>query len=433
MPMLIYNLVFPVLFILYLPFYLVKLARRGGLNRLFWERLGIYTRRQLEAIGKLDRPVWIHAVSVGEAVAAAGFIARWREREPATDFILSTTTTTGHAMAGRNLPPGVALVYCPVDLRLVVRRALRLANPRSLVIFEVEYWPNLITQAAKRGAAVILANGRMSDKSAAGYARHAWFFRPLFRRFSLFCMQSEADVERVRKIVGGAVPAVACSTMKFDQVADVSTADKSAIFTEVFGPGERLIWTAGSTHANEEALIADTFNALKPSFPALKLVLVPRHHERTGDVERVLQDRQISYRLLKRPNSETPPTPVDVLLVNTTGELMGFYGASDIVYVGKSLAGCTGGHNIIEPAIFGKAIIHGPNMQNFRLVAQLFREAGATVEVPEDSRLLPEMQHLCSSPQRRAELAGKARRVVAGGRGAMDRTLDHIAELRNAG
>ncbi len=424
MALLLYNLVFPLLFLAYLPAYLVKLNRRGGLTRQFWERLAIFGPAKRARLAALERPIWIHAVSVGEAVAACGFIHAWRRRRPDLPFVLSTTTTTGQALAAAKLPADVPTLYCPLDFWFTVRRALAIVNPRLLVIFEVEYWPNLIHQAARRGAGVALVNGRFSDRSARGYARHAWFFRPLFRHFRLFCLQSQADVERLERIAGGGLPAVACNTMKFDQVPDAAGADKSALFDQLFGPGQRLVWTGGSTHADEEALLADVFLALKNDFPELRLVLVPRHHERAAEVEKLLRERHVRYRLL---TDATPVAePVELLLVNTTGELMNFYGSSDIVYVGKSLAGCTGGHNIIEPAIFGKPIVHGPNLQNFRLVAELFRAAQGSLEVAGDADLLPAMRQLLADPTRRARLGQQARQVVEQSRGAIARTLDHL-------
>lgn len=428
MALFLYNLIFPLLFVVYLPFYMIHLVKRGGMDRFFWERLGLYTREKKNQLGCLSRPVWIHAVSVGEAVAATGFIARWKEQDPALDFVLSTTTTTGQAIARKKLPDGVSLIYCPLDVWCAVRRVLGLINPRLLIIFEVEYWPCLITQAAKRGTPVVLANGRMSDKSAAGYARHAWFFRPLFETFSLFCMQSTADVQRVRQVTGDAVPAVACDTMKFDQVPDVTGEDHADLLDHVFGDGEKLIWTVGSTHAPEEALIADVFKSLKADFPMLKLILVPRHHERTAEVESELQKRNLSWTRLDN-GSRAPARGVDILLVNKTGELMSLYGSADMVYVGKSLAGCEGGHNIIEPAIFGKPIVHGASMQNFRLVVDVFKQAGATVEVADDADLLPAMRDLCANPDRRRELSEKSRQVVTASRGAMSRTIDHVREI----
>ncbi len=430
MTLFLYNLLLPAALLVYLPVFIYKQLKRGNVLRNFGERFGVFSRTQHAALKRLHNPVWIHAVSVGETVAALGFIRRWQQRNPELDFVLSVTTTTGHAMAEKKLPDGVCLIYCPVDFPLAVRRALRLVRPRMLVIFEVEIWPNLVAAAVRRGAEVVLVNGRMSDRSARGYRRWRWFFGPTFRRFSLFCMQSDEDVKRIRAVIGDAVPAISCNTMKFDQVPDMDTRAKAELLDAAFGPAPRRVWVAGSTHAGEETLIAEVYDRLKQAAPDLKLVLVPRHQERTVEVEEVLKARGLNY-CLRQPveGSPEPDGARDVLLVNSTGELMSFYAAADIAFVGKSLAGQAGGHNIIEPAIFGKVVTHGSAMGNFRLVVDIFREAEAAIEVPADAALLQVMLRLIDDPAECAELGRRARQVVEKCRGAMDRTIDALEKL----
>ena len=429
MKLLLYNLLFPIAFLLYLPAFIVKLVRRGGFAHHFWERFALYSREQRRALQGAGGPVWVHAVSVGEVVAATGFIRCWQERDPGLRFVLSTTTATGYATARKKLSgdADTVLIYYPVDFYFPVARALRLIKPRMLVIFEVEYWPNLVYMAARQGIPVALVNGRMSDRSAAGYAKHRWFFADLFAKFAMMCVQSEADAERVTRVVGDAVPVHVCNTMKFDQVPDTDAAgdEKQRLLGTVFGAGERTVWTAGSTHAGEEELVADVFAALKDADPTLKLVLVPRHHERTPEAEAALTKRGLSYRLLRPPEGVPPPSEaVDVLLVNTTGELMDFYSLSDVVFVGKSLAGNEGGHNIIEPAIFGKPILHGAHMENFRFVAGIFHEHEAAIELEDDASLEPALRRLLQDDALRRDLGARARRVVDQYRGAIDRTID---------
>jgi len=212
--------------------------------------------------------------------------------------------------------------------------------------------------------------------------------------------------------------------MKFDQVPEPPAIDMAELLNDVFGPGPYQIWTAGSTHPGEESLVAKVFGNVKKTFPNLKLVLVPRHHERTREVEEILQANKLKYRLRKPSAAETGNGPVDVFLVNTTGELMKFYAVADVVLVGKSLAGNTGGHNIIEPAILGKAIIHGAHLDNFRLVAAVFREQHGTAEIAHDSNLEPALKHLLNHAEERQELGERARGVVEQNRGAIERTLD---------
>ena len=430
MKLLIYNIIFALAFILYLPVFIWKLVRRGGISGRFLERFGIYGAERKRLLRSLDRPIWVHAVSVGEVVAALTFIRRWQQEQPRLTFVLSTTTTTGQATAQKKLPEGVALIYCPLDFYLPVKRVLRLVQPAMLVIFEVEVWPNLISLATASGTPVVLTNGRMSDRSAAGYARHRWFFGPLFKKFEVICVQSKEDALRVQGVVDDSVPVHVCNTMKFDQVPDVSGADKTKLLDDVFGPEKRLVWTAASTHPGEESLAASTYLRLKARCPELKMILVPRHHERTSEAEKALTDQGLSYRLLcPAEKSEPESGSVDVLLVNTTGELMNFYAVSDVVFVGKSLAGNEGGHNIIEPAIFGKAIVHGAAMQNFRAVAKVFRDENATIEVADDAGLFEVTCELLADTDQRHELGRRARIVVEEWRGAIDRTLTHLEPL----
>jgi 3-deoxy-D-manno-octulosonic-acid transferase len=422
----LYNLVFPFLFLLYLPLFVFKLWKRGGVDGRYPERFAIFTAAQKAALAGLRRPVWVHAVSVGETVAALTFIRRWRERRPELMFVLSSSTTTGQEIARKKAPAGVVVIYCPLDWWPWVRRTVDLVKPAMLVIFEVEIWPNLLVQARRHGP-VVLANGRMSDRSSASYARHAWFFRPLMSRFSALCVQDEEDARRFLKAAGEGAPIHVCNTMKFDQVPDVQTKDLKQVLDQFFGFGRRRCWVAGSTHAGEEKMVLDIFANLRRRFPDLKLILVPRHAERSPEVVRLLEQMEIRFRLLKEPAPGIGTA--DVLLVNTTGELMNFYAAADVVYVGKTLAGNSGGHNIIEPAIFGKPIIHGENMQNFRMVADIFKKARATIEVRDADGLAMAVFEILSDRDLAVTLVSRSRQVVEDQRGSIDRTIDLYTPL----
>lgn len=424
----LYNLLFPLLFLIYLPFYLVHIFKRGGLTSDFWARFGIFPAATKKRLKELPgAPVWIHAVSVGETVAAATFIRRWRERQPDLPIVFSCGTSTGFATALKKLPSDIVCIYCPIDFWLAVHHALNLVRPSLLVIFEVEIWPNLIRQAHKRGIKVALVNGRMSDKSSGGYAKWRCFFAPLFRSFDLLCLQTPEDCTRLEAVIGQDSRIKVCNTMKFDQVPDKDGADKSAVLNQFFGQVDnRLIFTAGSTHPGEEALICQTFATLLPDFPGLRLVLVPRHQERGEEVLAIARQNGLTASLL---NGGGDPVPVQALIVNTTGELMNYYAAGEFAYVGKSLAGQTGGHNMIEPAIFGKPVIYGPHVENFRQVAEIFRQHQAAIELTGDSELLPTLRRLLGNPEECAELGRKARQVVETYRGAIDCTLDAIDAL----
>ncbi|MGN0877980.1 MAG: 3-deoxy-D-manno-octulosonic acid transferase [Oligosphaeraceae bacterium] len=428
--LLLYSILFPIAFLLYLPFYLVHIFRRGGLSIDFWERIAIYTKAKRQRLAQLDKPIWIHAVSVGETVAALTFIRRWRERSPNQPFVFSASTSTGFATACKKLPKDIVPIYCPIDCFFAVTRAIHAIRPAMLCIFEVEIWPNLIAAAKRNGAKVVLVNGRMSDHSSQGYARWKAIFAPIFRSFDAICVQTDEDKRRIERVIGHDPRLHVCDTMKFDQIPDVAANDFSPQLAKAFGPSHKLIFTAGSTHPGEEDLMCDAFTAARAKHPELAMVLVPRHCERAADVAATVRRHGLSCRFSfhDSPDAERAdtPAPVDVLIVNTTGELMNVFAASDIAFVGKSTAGQTGGHNIIEPAIFAKPVVYGPHLENFRQVDDIFQNAHAAIRLDHDDQLAQCLTTLADDPARRAELGQKARAVVEQRRGAIDRTLDVI-------
>ena len=429
---LLYNLLFPLLLLLYLPFYAVHILRRGGLTRDFWERFGLFPREVKARLRALKAPVWVHAVSVGECVEAVSFIRRWRERSPKEEFVLTCGTSTGFATARRGLPPEVPCLYCPMDCWWMVRHAVRLIHPRLLAILEVEIWPNLIRQTRASGAKVVMVNGRLSDRSSRGYARWGFFFRPLFRAYHLLCVQTPDDQARLERVMGKDDRIHVVGTVKFDQVAAGNGAKVEDALQKAFGSAPHPLFCVGSTHPGEESLVCGAFAKLLPAQPQWRMALVPRHAERAQEVAALLDSLHLPWQAIA-PVPGNPPQAPDgearVLLVNTTGQLMAYYQAAELCYVGKSLAGQTGGHNIIEPAIFGKAILYGCHMENFREVDHLFRQAQAAQPVEEDELFAPTLQALMENPQRRQDLGQRAKALVEKHRGAIDRTLDLLDSL----
>lgn len=434
-----YNLCFPVLFALYLPVFLSKMVKRGGFKEGFWERFGIFSASKKEQLRNLQNPIWIHAVSVGETVAALSFIRQWSKREPNLEFVLSTTTSTGQSLARKQLPKNVITIYCPIDFFICVLRTLKTVNLQMLIIFEVEIWPNLIILAAWRKTRLALVNCRMSDKSARNYVRHRWFFNYVFSRFSIICTQTEEDAHRIKTIIGNQPQVKVCNTMKFDQVtADFQNNNSHQLVDVVFPDRNRIIFTAASTHPGEELIMVRALKSMMVDFPSLRLILAPRHTERTNEVEKILQNENIDYALLTglvkplKQHGNTPGGGINicrdmkkrVLLVDTMGELMGLFAVSDIVFMGKSLGNNEGGHNIIEPAIFGKPIIFGKNMNNFRQVAKIFKENNAAVEVGDEKEFLSIFHRLLADPIERERLSKISRATVEKHRGAIDKTTE---------
>ncbi|MBR6373652.1 MAG: hypothetical protein IKS20_10760, partial [Victivallales bacterium] len=263
----LYDILFPLLFLLYSPFYLVHIFRRGGLTKEYWQRFGFFGKDIRRHLASLDSKVWVHAVSVGESVAAVTFIRAWQKAHPNDNVVFSCGTSTAFETMRKKALPGVTIIYCPFDFFWAVRTALKVVAPHTLVIFEVEIWPNLIRMANKRGIKVCLVNGRMSDKSSAGYAKWSCVFRPIFNSFSTLCVQTEEDAKRIERVTGSSERIAVCGTMKFDQVPDVGAADVTSVLDSTFGAGQRITFVAGSTHPGEEELVCQTVADIRKAHP----------------------------------------------------------------------------------------------------------------------------------------------------------------------
>ena len=420
----LYNLFMPVGFLFFVPGLLLKYRNRGGWKSTYAERFGRFSRRRVEELSMFHGAVWIHAVSVGETVVALNLVRALQMRHPGTRVVISTTTTTGQELARRRCPENTAVIFCPIDFPWMVRRTFDVLRPGMLVIFETEIWPNLICEAKRRGVPLVLANGRMSDHSVRGYRRARIFFRPLLAKFDRLLVQSDADAGRYLSVSPEANIRV-CGNMKFDQQVPAEISDPG--LERCFGPEAVMVILGASTHPGEEELLARCFSELKPEFPGLKLVLVPRHAERGGDVASMLEAHGLSY--VRRSLGKSVDSPVDVLLADTTGELMKFMRCADIVVMGKSLSGHDEGHNLIEPALLGKPIVTGHVLRNFRFLLQVLLDADAVATVTSDSELTPCLRRLLSDPELRAALGGRAAEVIGRHRGATERTVDELESL----
>ncbi|MBR2625799.1 MAG: 3-deoxy-D-manno-octulosonic acid transferase [Lentisphaeria bacterium] len=422
---LIYNLLLPLGFLFFLPGLLVKFRRRGGWKSTYGERFARFRKRKDELLAYRGA-IWIHAVSVGETVVALSMIRRYHQRFPERKFVLSTTTTTGQDVARSKCPENTAVIFCPIDFPWMVRKTLRLLCPSQLVIFETEIWPNLISIAAKKKIPVTLVNARMSDRSARGYRRFGkLFFAPLLRKFSLILTQSQSDMERFLLVSPDANVKLG-GNMKFDQ--QLPELPEENLFHGYFGSApENVIMLGASTHPGEEELLADCFISLREKFPALKLVLVPRHAERGVDIAVMLEKKGLEF--CRRSVDNLPGNPVDVLLADTTGEMLQLMNGADIVIMGKSFAGHDEGHNLIEPALLGKPVVTGHVLRNFRYILKVLSENNA-VFCCGDAELPDVLAPLISSAELRETQGKKALSAISCHRGAIDRAIDALESLK---
>ena len=420
----LYNLLMPMVFLFFLPGILIKFRNRGGWKSTYGERFGRFSAKRKEELKAFHGAVWIHAVSVGETVVALNMVRALLKRHPGTKVVISTTTTTGQELARRECPENTAVIFCPIDFWWMVKRTFNVIRPSMLVIFETEIWPNLICEAKKRRIPLVLANGRMSDHSVRGYRKLKFFIGPLLAKFDRLLVQSDADAERYREVSPKA-DAVVCGNMKFDQQIPDDPGDPG--LDAYFGSSSRTVLLGASTHSGEEELLAGCFVDLKAEFPDLKLVLVPRHAERGADIAAMLAARNLKF--ARRSVEKSAAEPVDVLLADTTGEMMKFMNAADVVVMGKSLAGHDEGHNLIEPALLGKPIVTGAVLRNFRFLLKVLVEADAVETIAKDDELEPALRRLIADPEARAALGGRAKDAIGRHRGATERTVAEIEKL----
>ncbi len=417
-------------YLLMLPYFIFRMARRGGYLKGFLQRLCIFSASDRAKIAKARR-VWVHAVSVGEIQVALQFMSKLREMDPATSFLLTTTTSTGHSVASKSLHPADCLAYFPVDFPLVVRRALRLFRPRALVLVEGELWPNLVRACAGHGIPVFVVNGRMSAKSERGYGMLRTFFERAINQVTLLCVQTPEDRERLIRLGARPERVRVMGSTKYDIAeSDGQVAARVAALLKSMGVTEGApILVGGSTWPGEEAVMAEILKKLRARHRDLRLVLVPRHAERAAGIAAEIGRCGLSVGL--RSMARKPGfVSGDVILVDSTGELMGFYSMASVVFVGKSLTE-HGGQNFIEPAALGKPVVVGPNTENFPGVIRDFLAADAIVQVQDAAGLENAVGKLLDDPSLRIAYGTRAAELVRSKRGAMHATVELVlAEIQ---
>lgn len=408
------------------------------LLRMLWRsrRAPAYRRRLAERFGLFPRlpdapgaTVVIHAVSVGEVAAAAPLVTALLDQRPDLRLVVTTTTPTGSARVRALFGERVAHVYLPWDLPGAVRRFLRRVRPQLLVIMETELWPNLLHIARGRGCRTLLANARLSERSARGYARVGALSRRMLADLDLVACQGADDARRYAAL---GLPAAAIRTtgnIKFDLAIEPELrAAAQALRQEMGAAGQPLI-VGASTHPGEDEQLLDAFRRLRRQRDCL-LVLAPRHPERFEPVYRRCATEGWCVR--RRTAAPGEGGAVDILLLDTLGELGLFYGVADLAFIGGSLVE-RGGHNMLEAAAWGLPLVCGPHLYNFRHAADTLVAAGALEVIEAAEELAPCLMALLADPGRRAAMGRSAERVMQENRGATREVLDLVEELLRAG
>lgn len=374
----------------------------------------------------VDPSIWIHAVSVGEVLAARAIVPELRRRYPRLRLFLSTTTITGQQVARSRVPEVDGLFYFPLDLPWAVRRWVDRLQPTLFLMMETELWPNLLRACRAHGARTALVNGRISARSFPRYRLVRPFMRRVLADVDLCCAQSEESAQRL--VALGADPArvVVTGSLKFDAL-DWGSGGRDRVLRFFRLREGRTVFMAASTLRGEDAAVLRAFRRLRTVRPDALLVIAPRHPERFAEVEQACAAE--GYRVARRTALlvDTEP-PADIVVLDTVGELARLFEIATIVFVGGSLVDA-GGHNILEPAVFGKPILFGPHMQNFAEIAEAFLEGGAAVQVRDEAGLEAAVLALAEDPLRRASLGAAARALVEANRGARERTLREIERL----
>lgn len=425
---LLYGLVYTLGVILAAPYYL---WRRRGSSAVRWrERFGALPFAPQREPGA----IWVHAVSVGETLAVVGLVKALAEHYPRRKIFLSHVTPAGREAGEKRLPGVAGRFYLPLDWAWCVRRAVEQVRPALLVIAETELWPNLLREARRSGARVVLVNARLSDRSFGGYR----LVRPLLRRLlepiDWICAQTEKDAQRFRELGAKGERVVVTGNLKFD--AEPPHLMATAKLKAALARGERApLVAAASTMPGEEALMLLAWDEIRRRHPRALLLLAPRHPARFTQVAELLADQGRSF--VRRTTLETNREPAacqlpEILLLDTIGELAGTLELADLVFVGGSLVE-TGGHNLLEPAFWSKPILFGPHMENCRDLAQLFLEAGAAVRVRDAKDLARQALELLDDSERRRRLGERAKQVLQQASGATPRVVARIRELVEAG
>ena len=387
-----------------------------------------------------DDSIWIHAVSVGEVLTARALLPELRERYPRLRIFLSTTTMTGQQIARNNLQYVDEVFYFPFDLRFIVRRTLRLVRPKLFIVMETEIWPNLLRACREAGVKTVLVNGRISSRSYPRYRMARSFFRVVLSQVDRFCMQSAESARRIVEIGADPSRVLVTGSLKFDSLdlpgAPGTAADRgrNRVLRYFRVATDRPVVMAASTLKGEEESVFEAFQRIRATRSNALLIIAPRKPERFDEVERMA--RRAGWDVARRSELRVDAEPRnDVIVLDTIGELAQLYQIGTVVFVGGSLVDA-GGHNILEPAVFGKPIVFGPHMENFAEIAQAFLDQGAAVQVRNGRELGAALLALLGDPVRRASLGAAARALVEANRGARSKSLSAIAQLlppENAG
>ncbi|HNX80842.1 MAG TPA: 3-deoxy-D-manno-octulosonic acid transferase [Candidatus Omnitrophota bacterium] len=413
----LYDFIFLIIALIYLPVYLFKGKLHGGLKA----RLGFFPRPLYGG-----NPIWIHAVSVGEAMMMKSFIEEFRRIFPHKNFVITTVTPTGNTIARTLANKEDCVTYLPFDISFITNRFIRIIKPSMCIIAETELWPNLLRSLHKHAIPVAVVNGRLSDHSLKGYCRFRLLVKPILNTVGLFCVQSQTDKNRLVQIGVDQRRIAVTGNMKFD--AAFKSPESTGLRKRLTLSESDLFFVCASTHQGEEEILVRVFKDLVMQFPAIRFCIAPRHPERAFEIEKLLLKEGFApVRISRLGNAPVSSSQGAVYILDMIGVLMNYYAIADLVFVGGSLVK-KGGHNIVEPASLAKPVMTGPYLYNFRDIADLFIRTGACVVVSNQD-IAQVARDLLRDIRRRQALGEAGKQVVRSNQGATKRTVTLVQDL----
>lgn len=421
----LYNITLYTFFFISLPFHIYKGILKKKFGKCFFERFGFISSKKLKKLDKNKKSIIIHAVSVGEMITAMPLVKSLNANYGKTyNIIITVTTVTGYSIAEKQKPANVHLFYFPLDLHGSVNRSLKKLNPSMVILMETELWPNFILSAAKKNINMLVVNGRISEKSFDRYKKITFIFSAVSKHIKLFSVQTKDDYDRLNQLGVPANKIFINGNMKMDMpIKNISAQEIADLKEKLNINPERKIITAGSTHPGEEKILASIYNDLNEN-KSLFLILVPRHTERSLQIENTLKAQGFKT-ALRTKNNCTDDT--DILIVDTIGELMHFYAIADIVFVGKSLFAPGGGQNMIEPVSLGKPTLFGQHVSNFKQIAQGMAQEKCAIMVSDERNLKANLTHMLDNEENCANLKKNCLSFMEQHKGALDKNLNLIS------
>jgi len=418
-----YNLISTVLVLLGLPFFLIKLMTTPKYRPGAAQRLGFYPKETAEKL-RGHEVLWIHAVSVGEVIAALPLVRELRRRYPERKIVVTTVTATGNRIAHSQAKEADVILFFPFDLKPIVNKAILLIHPSLFILIETEIWPNCIHVLFGEKVPALIVNGRISQGSFSGYRRIRFLMKRVLAEITAFSMQTGEDARRIISL--GAPPERVrnAGNIKFDISArPLTRIEAQQIRHDFLLPSEGPILIAGSTHPGEEEIILAHYGELRKIHPDLTLILAPRHPERCGAVEALLQKIGFTYQKRSQPEPGK-----EVLLLDTVGELSRLYGIATVAFVGGSLVP-HGGHNILEPAVYGVPVLFGPHMENFPEISQVMKARQGGIKCDGDTQFGRVLGELLKDRTKRETIGRAGRSIIEENQGALKKTLNLIDQL----